>query len=369
MSAGNRRREPHIRSSVERVQRTEGKRAQRTKGKRVQRTEPAADRTVNWLWVWIVCVLLATVVGIGLGASPASMVVGDGLAAGLCWMTGCADGGLALIGWALTLVPLVLVLVTWFLFPHSGTRGRVVLLALGTMTLTFVVLMTPDPRDRMSGDGAAFLADGMLWGVGTIIVGAVLLAVGLGINRLFSGSGFIPFVCVSTTLVLGGVFTYADNHNDDAEALVTAAQLFPDATLTSAGSTLTRVSASDWQGCSGQYPKCGHTAEFAFTTTDSDAVTHVEIIWFSSATDAWDAEKTVLPSDDPTALRVSTVNHEHVMVATVKHADGRTIHSSEERWLRWPAAQINHVLRKKVGSNPRRVGPLRTSETAAPLHL
>ena len=347
MSAGKKRQ--HSRSSVERV----------------RRTEPAALWALGWWWAGLACLLLAAVAGIALGASPASMVVGDGLAAAACWMTGCFDGGLALIGWALTLVPVVFALVAGFLFPRTGTRGRVVLLALGTVTFAFVVLMMPDPRDRMSGDGAAFLADGMLWGIGTITVGAVLLAVGLSVNRLFSGSGIVPFLCVSTTLILGGAFAYIDNHNDDDEALVTAAQLFPGTTMTVAGSTLTRVSASDRQGCSGRYPKCGHTAEFEFTTTDSDAVTHLEITWFSSAVDAWDAEKTVPPSADRTYLRVSTVHHEHVMVATIEHADGRIIAAPDERWLRWPAAQLDHALAKKVSAK-RRVWPLRTSETAAP---
>ena len=322
-------------------------------------------RALRWWWAWLGCLVLAAVVSIALGVSSASMVVGNGLAAALCRMTGCADGGMALIGWASALVPVVLALVACFLFPRSGTRGRVVLLALGTVTFTSVVLMLPDPRDRMSGDGAAFLADGMLWGAGTIAVGTVLLAVGLGVNRLFSGSGIVPFLCVTTTLILGGVFAYTDNHNDDHEALITTAQLFPAPTMTISGSTLTRVSASDRQGCTGRYPKCGHTAQFEFTTTDSDAVTHVEIIWFPSANDAWDAEKTVPPSADRTYLRVSTVHHEHVMVATIEHADGRTIAPPDERWLRWPAAQLDHALRKKVGIK-RRVAPLRTSETAAP---
>ena len=323
-------------------------------------------RALHWWWAELACLVLGAVVSVALGVSSASMVVGDGLAAAFCWMTGCADGGMALIGWALTLVPVVFVLVAWVLFPRSGTRGRVVLLALGTVTFTLVLLMLPDPRDRMSGDGAAFLADGMLWGVGTLAVGAVLLAVGLGINRLFSASGIVPVMCVTTTLIFGGVFAYADNHNDDAEELVTAAQLFPDATMTISGSTLTRVSASDRPGCTGRYPRCGHTAQFAFTTTDSDAVTDVEIIWFSKAGHAWDAVKSVVPpSADRTYLRISTIHHEHVMVATIRHADGRTIAPPDERWLRWPAAQIDHLLRKKVGIN-RRVGRLRTSETAAP---
>jgi hypothetical protein len=228
-----------------------------------------------------------------------------------------------------------------------------------------VVLILPDPRDRMSGDGAAFLADGMLWGFGTLAVGAVLLAAGLGVNRLFSASGIVPFMCVSATLILGGTFAYIDNHNDDDQALVTAQQLFPDATMTIAGSTLTRVSASDGPGCSGRYPKCGHTAWFEFTTTDSDAVTDLEVVWFSDANDAWDAVKTVPRPTDPTYLRVSTDRYEHLMVATIRHADGRAIAASEERWLRWPAAQLDHALRRKVAAY-QRVGPLGPSKTAAP---
>lgn len=326
-------------------------------------SEPGG-RPVRWWFAGLGCLVLAAVVGAGVGVSPASTAVGDVLAAVSCRVTGCSGGGMALIGWMLVLGVPVFGIVTWVLFPRSGVRGRIVLLVLGMLTATFVFLMLPDPRDQMTGDGAAALGDGMLWGFGTVVVGTVLLLVALLFNRMISGSGIVPFFAVSTTLILGGIFAFIDNHDDDDDAVIMTTHIFPDVTMRIEGDDLTRVSATDRTGCAGRYPGCGHTAEFEYTTTDSDAVVHLEIVWFPSAVDAWDAEQTVPPSADPTALRVSSVNHEHVLVSTVRHADGRPIERADEPWLRWPHAQLDYAFRLRWGF--KRVYSLEPTSTAAP---
>ncbi|MFI5934719.1 hypothetical protein [Actinoplanes sp. NPDC051494] len=171
--------------------------------------------------------MLAGLAGVAMAYSPASGAVGDASAATVCWMTGCSGGGMALSGWALTLGAVLFVPAAWFLFPRCGRLGRIVLLVLGTLTFTYAFLMVPDPRERMSGAGAHALGDGMLWGVGTVVVSAVLLGLGMLINRAYSGSGIVPAMAVSTTLVLGGIFAFADNADEDAVIMTAGRRHLP----------------------------------------------------------------------------------------------------------------------------------------------
>ncbi|GAA1652423.1 hypothetical protein [Actinoplanes couchii] len=340
---------------------------------RNRRVEPApppvrTGEPVHWWFAGLGGVLLAALIGFGLGSS--STAAGDALAAAACWVTGCHDGGLAVVGWMLVMLTLVFGLGAGFSFRHCGIRGRIVLLVLGTATLTVVFLLAPDPRTRMTGDGSTELSSGMLWGIGTLAVGGVLLLLGMFIARVVgSGSGIVPGLLVFATLVLGGIFTYVDNHDDSADAVIMTTHIFPEVTMRLQGDDLTRVSATDLQGCAGRYQGCEHTAEFQYTTTDSDAVVDLEIIWFPSAVDtwnAWDSQRTVNRSADGTSLRVSDQMHEHLMISTVRHADGRVIAAADEKWLRWPAAQLHQEVKER--HHYKRVPSLKISETAAPLH-
>ena len=304
--------------------------------------------------------------------SPASTVVGDAFAVAACAVTGCSDVGISIIGWFLTLTPVAFGLVLRLRFGRStrtgkrSTRTGKKVLILSCAALFFVaVQFLPDPRDRMSGAGADVLADGMLWGFGTLVVAVAVLLIGLLINMMIRGSGLVPAMGVTVTLVCGLIFTGVD-HTAPADLLLTT-RIFPETTMRVQGDVLTRVSAVDLAGCAEEYVDCARTAEFDYTTTDSDAVTRLRIISFPDgdrARDAWGTWDTAPRTDGREAVRVADVTGEFLLVSTVRHADGRAIQPAEEPWLRWPALQLAYAFRDAIGADPAR--PPVASATAAP---
>ena len=263
-------------------------------------------------------------------------------------------------------MPVVFVLVLWWRFRKAGRAGRTAWLVAAAVLFVLVVHFLPDPRDRMSGSGAPALGDGMLWGFGTVVVVGVILMIGILVGKAFDGPGVWTFIFTTAALFLGGIFAVVDNTDepgDQAGPLMTT-QIFPETTMRLQGDELTRTSATDLAGCEGRYAGCSRTAQFEYTTTDSDAVTRLEIITFPDNTGAWAASVQTRPSGDPAALVVTNVMREFLLVATVRHADGRAIEPADRPWLRWPAAQLDHAFRDAIGFGDSQ--PPSANATAAP---
>ncbi len=305
----------------------------------------------------------AVVAGVVLRLVSGSLVVGDAFVTAACTVTGCSGGWLGFIGWVLALAPVAFAVFFWMFYRGAGRTGRIVWLALASVQIVLVLQFVPDPRARTSGAGAGALAAGMLWGFGTLVTAVVVLLVGLLLTKLFRGSGQWTGIFVMAVFLGGGIGTVVANEDVSGDLLMTT-QIFPETAMRVQGDELTRVSATDLEGCAQLYADCSRTAEFEYTTTDSDAVTRLEIVSFPDNDRAWAAWETVRPAEDRTQLRIATVTNEFLLVSTVRHADGRVVQPAEEPWLRWPAAQLEYAFRDAIGYGI--AEPPVASETAAP---
>ncbi|WP_153040047.1 hypothetical protein [Actinoplanes sp. TFC3] len=266
-----------------------------------------------------------------------------------CSATGCAGPGMAFAGWLMTLTPALYGLLAgaWFrrLTPVArvglGTGGAL----LSVAALAFLPgRHGPDLGEMIRGAGSKAFAHGMLWGFGSqAAIAAVLIAC-----AIFSAKRQVVVAAALLPIIAGG--TFACLRAEDLPGYLTTIQVFPQPTVRVQDDILTRTSATDSRGCHDRFDGCLHTAEFEFTTTDSDTVVQFEVISFPDNDRAWDAwgevrEKT----GNPATMCLATVTRNWLLVSTMRHSDNRAITPGEQKWLRWPAAQLEYAFRQAIG--------------------
>ncbi|WP_305788574.1 hypothetical protein [Symbioplanes lichenis] len=298
---------------------------------------------------------------------------------GACELTGCSVPGMVAVGCLLALVPLLYVLAVVRLFFRCGRRGKIAWLVAG------VVLIVVGAQFAAIGHGPS--AEGMIRSPGgpslfkgiNAGIGALWVAFGtLGALRLAEKKWRAPFWAGTTIVLLlvtvvGVVST--NSARKDAGPLLTA-QIFPQDTLRGesrrGGRTrayeddvLTRTASTDLVGCRDRYAGCLRSSEFQFTTNDSDAVIQFDVVSFPRSDVAWRVWTGLgRETGDPTSIRLTSVTNQWLVVATVRHADGRPIAAGEKKWLRWPARQLEYAFGDAVGYD--RLAP-EVSKTVAPL--
>jgi hypothetical protein len=314
-----------------------------------------------------------------------------------CALTGCSGSGMGLVGWFLPLTPLLygLAMAQWF--QRAGSLGRWALIGLGVAL--FVVAMQfipgkggPDLADLFRQPGGPALAEGMIWGYGTLVLALVTLGVVGAIagrtpttkpeetpvgpvvhRRAFKGAqsypiapgpfrGHAPAIATLIVIVFGGLA--AATATVGRSGFLLADQIFPETQVRVQSITYTRESSTSLDGCAEKLSGCLRTAEFDFTTSDSDARINFRVISFPDNDAAWDAWQDLRDPRDPAALREKNVTGEFFTVATVRHADGRPIETADEKWLRWSADQLEYAFRRAIDYSL--LTEPKPSETSAP---
>ncbi|GIM76207.1 hypothetical protein Aau02nite_69760 [Amorphoplanes auranticolor] len=301
--------------------------------------------------VWIGVVLVLLVVGI---ATAFTLTVGEGYrdatVAAACAATSCSGSGMAVAGWLLPMTPVLYCSAVYAWFRRSPAVGRVAWIIAGALLFVAAIPFLPGKNgpalaELLDGPGSTAFGGGMRWGLGALgaAVGLLVLS-GIISDRVKIRAWAVAAAlaaCAAATLV--GAITRAE------PGYLMTTQIFPETSLRVQDDVLTRISATDLDGCGDRHPGCLRTAEFEFTTSDSDAVVRFEIISFPSNDRAWDAwGEAREETGDPATLRVNQVTGEWMTVATVRHADGRAIAPGEEKWLRWPAAQLDYAFRRAI---------------------
>jgi len=319
---------------------------------------PAASASGTTVVLGVVAVLVAVggAVGLRMGAGDD---LRDRTVALACWLTSCSAPGTAVIGWLMTASPLLYAGLTILLWRRVAVVVRAGLVALGVTLFGLVVCFLPTkggPKlaDLVRGPGAEALVTGMNWGLLTI-AGSVAALIALAIAG--SGRPVRPWAYpVVLTLVGAGMLAAAVLRAEPARPV--AATLFAPA-LTVNDDVLTRTSATERDGCDGVLADaavldgCLRTYDFGFTTSDSDAVIRFFAVMYASDDGASDARGRFRDGTRPAgapgdALVVPEVTGAWLTVAVVGHPDGRAITVDEQRWLRWPAAQLRYAFARAI---------------------
>lgn len=276
----------------------------------------------------------------------------DATTSAACIVTGCSGSGMALAGWFLAITPLLFMLALARWFATSSRRNKIIWIVAGCALTVAVIQFLPgrsgpDLDEMLNSPGGGALASGLTWGIGSMVVGLVVLgAFTIALPKLKNG-GPAAVIAVVLVLLAGGGAAAATAEGDDVYLMTT--DIFPETTVRVQDDVLTRTSATDLDGCGGDYDNCLRTAEFDFTTTDSDAVVNLRVISFPDNDAAWDAWHEVKTrTGDPALLREGNVTGEWLLVSTVRHADSRPIQAADEKWLRWPAAQLEYAFRRAI---------------------
>ncbi|GAA2579217.1 hypothetical protein GCM10010435_65190 [Winogradskya consettensis] len=296
----------------------------------------------------------------------------NGTARATCTVTGCGPGAMAFVGWLLPIILLGYAITLWLGLRHWSALTRVCWLAGGFLLVLAAVPFFsspggPDFTATIDAPNGVHFADGMFWGAWTAVAAVILIGVGRGLTLLQiseRADAVLGFVAFITVLVSGiAVGSVADVDGNE----LTTTHLFPEQQVRVGDDVLTWESATDldFDGCRDEFRTCLRALEFDFTTTDSDAVVHFQVVQFI---DEWRAQGAAddLADDtgDPASLRVKNVTNRWLVISTVRHADGRVIADDERKWLRWPATELDYAFRRSVKYN---VGKAPTpSDTIAP---
>ena len=317
--------------------------------------------------VGIGSVVVLLVIGI---ATVLTLTVGedfrDATVAAACAVTSCSGAGMAVAGWLLPMTPLLYGLAVYAWFRRSPVAGKVAWIVAGAALFVAALQFLPgksgpDLAELLDGPGSAAFVSGMKWGMGALSAGVGVLIVCGIISDKVKIRGWA--VGVALAACAAGTLVGATDRAEPGYLMTT--QIFPEIEIRVQDDVLTRTSATDLDGCGDRHRGCLRTAEFEFTTSDSDAVVRYEVISFPSNDWAWDAwGETREKTGDPATLRVNQVTGEWMTVATVRHADGRAIAAGEEKWLRWPAAQLDYAFRRAIDYSL--LYPPEASEEAAP---
>ena len=289
-----------------------------------------------------------------------------------CQVTGCSGPGIALIGFLMTLSPFLYAgaLVLWW--RRTPIAGRVILVLAGALLAIAMVMFLPSRRrgldELVDGAGAEALVRGMNWGVLSVFA-AVVVGVLAGIASSRIRVRPLP-VWTAVGLVVGTLLIIAMTGAPAGHPV--ASQIFPETTLRVNGDTLTRQWSEDREGCDriladpAPLRRCLWTAEFQFTTSDSDAVVRFSAVMFADNDAVRDAENGIRERARPAgidgdALLVTDATGTWLTVAAVRHADGRAIVEADQRWLRWPAAQLRYAFAQATGYS---IAPLPTPTTS-----
>ncbi|GAA2496152.1 hypothetical protein Ahu01nite_030870 [Winogradskya humida] len=296
----------------------------------------------------------------------------NGTARATCTITGCGPGAMAFVGWLLPIILLGYAITLWLGLRHWSTLTRICWLLGGFGLFLAGVPFFPSPGGpaltaMIDAPNGVDFADGLRWGAWTAVAAVIMIGAGRVLTRLRISEradavlGFAAFILV---LVSGsGVGSIATVEGNE----LTTTRLFPEQQVRVGDDVLTWSSGTDFDfdGCRDDFPNCLRALEFDFTTTDSDAVVHFQVVQFI---DEWRAQGAAddLADDtgDPASLRVKNVTNRWLVISTVRHADGRAIADDERKWLRWPAAELDYAFRRSVRYN---VGKAPTpSDTIAP---
>jgi hypothetical protein len=194
----------------------------------------------------------------------------------------------------------------------------------------------------------------MGWGLRTLL-GAMVLALALGV--LSAKVPVRPWVFAVAFSLLGLVMvSFAMTRAEPAQP--PPAALFGPTVLVNKD-TLTRTSVDERDGCddiladADPLRGCLRTAEFGFTTDDSDAVIRFSAVLFVDNDGAWEAWGGIRGDARPAGVDGDTIVVPQVTgawltVATVRHADGRAITEAEKPWLLWPAAQLRYAFARAI---------------------
>ncbi len=311
--------------------------------------EPAPPPPAAWTW-WVAgAIVLAGVVLAVLVWFVWAQNVRDATLSATCGFTGCNPGATAVVGFLFALTPFAYASLGRGRWEQALGPDRIAWAVGGVVSLLIAAMFLGNgDGESFPGPGGAGFTHGALWGVmaylGTLVVVGLTAIIGLKINREISTRTLV----VLGTVAIGicGITVAATAPKNE---LLMTTQILPETTIRAQGDVLTRVSATDLDGCGGRFDGCRRTAEFEFTTDDSDAVVKLEIVSFADNDRAWDAWGAVRPPRDPAVLQEVNVTGEWLLLSTVRHGDGRAIAADEEKWLRWPAKQLEWAFRDAIG--------------------
>ncbi|BCJ63121.1 hypothetical protein [Polymorphospora rubra] len=268
-----------------------------------------------------------------------------------CRITACSGAGMVTAGWLVIALPLLILITGLLLGRRAGRIGQAALIVAGILAGLVALVFVPGRGSsfasimRGAGAGADQMATGIRWGLLGLLAAGMLAVAALMMAQRLRGP---VRVATATAAALALVATLGVAWVRATPTYLTAADVFPEASFTIGGNTLTRQSSADRRGCAGVLPDdgplerapCIRTLHVTFTTDDSDALVNFRAVLYPSNDDARAVREALpdglAPADAHGDVRtVFSVGGTWLLIGAVGHADGRPIQAADRGWLLW----------------------------------